>query len=75
MLALGYRINLPTFSVILGEPLVGLFVVGELEGGGVPLEFFLGVALGDVAELGGLGEERARAFEVFGYPFLARKPE
>jgi hypothetical protein len=38
---------------------------------------FLGVRIGEpVDRFGGAeGEEKARAFEVFGYSFLARKPE
>jgi hypothetical protein len=38
---------------------------------------FLGVRIGEPVDTfgGAEGEEKARAFEVFGYSFLARKPE
>ena len=37
---------------------------------------FLDVQIGDPVDTfgGATGEEKARAFEVFGYAFLARKP-
>ena len=37
---------------------------------------FTAVEIGPPADTfgGAAGEEKARAFEVFGYPFLARKP-
>ena len=37
---------------------------------------FVGVQIGDAVDTfgGATGEEKARAFEVFGYAFLARKP-
>jgi len=37
---------------------------------------FTDVQIGDAADTfaGGTGEEKARAFDVFGYPFRARKP-
>jgi hypothetical protein len=37
---------------------------------------FVGVTIGDAVDTfgGASGEEKARAFEVFGYAFLARKP-
>jgi hypothetical protein len=37
---------------------------------------FVGVAVGDPVDTfgGAEGEEKARAYEVFGYSFLARKP-
>ena len=37
---------------------------------------FTSVRIGDAADTfgGATGEEKARAFEVFGYAFLARKP-
>lgn len=38
---------------------------------------FVGVEIGDPADTfaGTSGESNARTFDVFGYPFLARKPE
>lgn len=38
---------------------------------------FEAVAIGDPVDTfaGTSGEAKARAFDVFGYPFLARKPE
>lgn len=37
---------------------------------------FVDVVIGDPVDTfgGAIGEEKARAFEVFGYAFLARKP-
>jgi hypothetical protein len=37
---------------------------------------FVGVQIGPAADTfgGATGEEKARAFEVYGYSFLARKP-
>ena len=37
---------------------------------------FIGVTIGEAADTfgGATGEEKARAFEVYGYAFLARRP-